>query len=280
MSAAQIARRCRTKPDLTKKLLTACTAMGLLEKRGEGYANTELSKTYLVRASPLYQGDIIAHNAFTRSFWNSLDDEIRLKPSAEHEKPNQHRNFIMGMHNVAVAVRAKLFLDVVELSGRERLFDVGGGPGTYSIAACKRYRQLSAVVFDLPETVEIAKEVITAAGMQERVNVRAGSWETDDFGCGNDVVLLSDVIHGPASNAEMKLQKAYDSMVDGGLLVVQEFLLNDEGTGPLAAAFFDMMVGAFSEGELLCLIRQAKFLKPRVVHHNERIGSAWITAHK
>lgn len=280
MSSEQLAQRCRTKPGLTERLLIACTAMGLLSRHENRYRNTELSKIYLVRGQRLYQGDIIAHSAATWNFWNNLADEILLEPAPGDKEGQEHRNFIMGMHNIAVAGRTDVFIENIDLSERTKLLDVGGGPGTYSIAACMRYPKLKAVVFDLPETVAIAKEIIAAEGMQAKVTTQAGNWETDSFGEDNDVVLLSNILHGSGSKAEMKLKKAYDSMVDGGLLLVQDFLLNDEKTGPLIPALFNVMVGAYSRRELLSIIKEAGFVHDKVVVNSEEIGFTWITAEK
>ena len=116
--------------------------------------------------------------------------------------------------------------------------------------------------------------------MLDRVSVQEGNWDTDDFEKGNDVVLLSDVLHGPDSNAQIKLRKAYDSMVHGGLLVIQEFLLNDAMNGPLIAAVFNLMVGAFSKTQLVAIIEEAGFYEAKLVASSEEIGSSWITAIK
>jgi hypothetical protein len=280
MALEEICQECHTKPDMTEKLLIACTAMDLLEKRGPQYKNTELAQTYLVRGRKLYQGNIIAHSATVWNFWNNLEDEIRIESAPKVKEAQEHRNFIMGMHNIAVAGRAEAFTDHIDLSGRRNLFDVGGGPGTYSIAACRRYPKLKAVVFDLPETIAIANEVIAREGMQDRVTTQAGSWETDTFGEDNDVVLLSNILHGPGSKAEMKLKKAYDSMVQGGLLLVQDFLLNDEKTGPLIPALFNVMVGTYSRCELLSIIKEAGFEHAKVIVSSQEIGFTWITAEK
>lgn len=280
MSSEGLAQKCHTKPEMTEKLLIACTAMGLLERRGPQYKNTELAQTYLVRGQKLYQGNIIAHSATVWNFWNNLENEIWLESAPKDKEADEHRNFIMGMHNIAVAGRAEAFIENIDLSGRKQLLDVGGGPGTYSIAACSRFPKLKAVVFDLPETIAIANEVIAAEGMQDRVTTQAGNWETDTFGEDNDVVLLSNILHGPGSKAEMKLNKAYDSMVDGGLLLVQDFLLNDEKTGPLIPALFNVMVGAYSCCELLSMIKEAGFVRDKVVASSEEIGFTWITAEK
>jgi hypothetical protein len=280
LSSDEIAEQVHCRPEMTEKLSIACVAMGLLEKAGTRYGNTELSQTYLVSGQPLYQGDIIAHAASVWNFWSALEEQLVSDARRQRGKRDEHRSFIMGMHNIAVAGRAQMFIDAVDLSGRKRLFDVGGGPGTYSIAACKRYPELTAVVFDLHETIAIAREVIASEQLQDRVNVQEGNWDTDSFAGGNDVVLLSNVLHGPSSNAQVKLRKAHDSLVSGGLLVIQEFLLNDEKTGPLIPALFNIMVGAYSGNELLSIVEEEGFLEPRVVAACEEIGCSWITARK
>jgi len=280
MSAEQIYRKIKSEPEMTEKLLIACTSMGLLERHEGQYKNTELAQTYLVQGQKLYQGDIIAHSESAWDFWSRLSDRIASGSRRVTIKPADHKNFIMGMHNIAVAGRAQLFIDAVDLTGRKKLFDVGGGPGTYSIAACRRYPELKAVVFDLPETIAIAKELIAKEAMQDKVSLQQGDWETDNFAANNDVVLLSDVLHGPHSNAQMKLKKAYDAMAPGGLLVIQEFLLNDQKTGPLIPALFNIMVGAFCRDELVAIIEQTGFREPALVAESEQIGSSWITAKK
>ena len=116
--------------------------------------------------------------------------------------------------------------------------------------------------------------------MADRIAVQPGNWEVDSFGDGNDVVLFSNVLHGPASNTPMKLSKAYNSLTDGGLLVIQEFLLNDARTGPLIPALFNMMVGAYSKAELFAIIEEAGFCEAKLVNNCEKIGSSWIVAKK
>lgn len=280
MSGEQICRTIKSDPEMMKKLLIACVAMGLLERHEGQYKNTDLAQKYLVRGQELYQGDIITHSATVWDFWSELVSHVVSGTKPTVIKPADHKNFIMGMHNIAVTGRAQLFIDSVDLTGRKKLFDVGGGPGTYSIAACRRYPELKAVVFDLPETIAITKEIISKEGIQDVITVREGDWETDDFGEDNDVVLLSDVMHGPGSKAQMKLKKAYDSLVCGGLVVIQEFLLNDQKTGPLIPALFNIMVGAYSQTEMFGIVEEAGFIKPRLVISSEELGSSWVTASK
>jgi hypothetical protein len=171
LSADEIAEQVRCKPEMIKKLLIACVAMGLLEKTGGSYRNTELSQTYLIAGRSSYQGDIIAHAATVWRFWDTLEEQTVLDPKDRSKKRHEHRSFIKGMHNIAVTGRARMFTDAVDLSGRRRLFDVGGGPATYSISACRLYPELTAVVFDLPDAAAIARQAIATEGSQDRVSV-------------------------------------------------------------------------------------------------------------
>ncbi|MHC4214627.1 MAG: methyltransferase [Planctomycetota bacterium] len=280
LTADQLSKKLDISPEMTEKMLIGCVAMGLLSKDGYCYINTDLAGTYLVKGEPLYQGDMIAHSAQVWNFWSELADHVKGTAKPRDQMPFDHHSFIMGMHNIAVVGRAQMFLDSVDLSGKKQLLDVGGGPGTYSITACKEYPGLQAIVFDLPETIEIARKVIASHEMQDRVTTRPGSWDSDDFGKGNDVVLLSNILHGPNSNAQMKLAKASNSMTAGGLLVVQEFLLDDDKTGPMIPALFNIMVGAYSRAELLAEVAQAGFINAKLVSTSDQIGCNWVTAVK
>ncbi len=279
LSLKELCQRCRTKQAMTEKLLIACAAMGLVERDGSLYKNSGFAATYLVPGAPLYQGDIIAHSDVVRGFWDGLEEEICLEVPTEDEEKT-HRNFIMGMHNITVAGRGNIFTDHINLEGRRRLLDVGGGPGTYSILACTKYTQLKAVVFDLPATIAIARQVVGEQGFMDRIGFCEGDWETDAFGGGFDVVLLSNVMHGEGRLAAMKLAKSIEAMEGGGLLVIQEFLLNDDKSGPLIAALFNVMVGAYSASELLSLVEKAGFVDGRVAVRDDELGAGWITAKK
>ena len=280
LSSEQICKNIDLNPEMTEKLLIACTSLGLVKKEKDEYKNTALAQVYLVKGRELYQGNIISHAASMWDFWGSLighDTGQQERLSLNIEDP---RNFILAMQNVAVTGRVELFMDSVDLTGRKKLLDVGGGPGTYSIAACKKYPYLKAVVFDLPETVCITEEFIAKEKISDRVSVQAGNWDSDTFGHDYDVVLFSNVLHGHGSNAKMKLSKAYESLIDDGLLVIQDFLLNDDKTGPLVPALFNIMVGTYSKKEIIALIEENRFVRSKLVAECERIGSTWITAEK
>lgn len=279
MEAAELAAACGADAGVLEKVLIAGAAMGLLDKDGAGYRNSALSAEYLMEGKPLYQGHMIGHSAKVWDVWSALPEAAGVAEGTS-DAAAVHRNFILGMHNITMAGRGALFLEAVDLTGRRSMADIGGGPGTYSILACQRYTGLWATVFDVPETIAIAREVIAEHGLSGRIAVREGDWETDEFGRGFDTVLMSNVLHGTQSMAAMKLRKAYAALEAGGLLAVQDFVLNDEKTGPLVPALFNVMVGAYSRAELTEEIVKAGFGDVRAVGQNDAVGCMWLTGKK
>jgi hypothetical protein len=76
-----------------------------------------------------------------------------------------------------------------------------------------------------------------------------------------------------------KLRKTYAALNPSGRLIVHDFLLNNEKTGPLGAALFNMMNGAYSIREMLAVVAEAGFVDGQLVTLGDR-GNGLITAVK
>ncbi len=290
LTAEDVASRCGTYPRSTRTLLNASVALGILEKEGDLYRNSAEARESLVRGKPAYIGDAIAHQEDLWQPWGKLHEAVRSnrRVASDYtpvEEPEVHRNFILAMHNRAMR-GASLLAEALDLDGRRQLFDAGGGPGTYSIFLVKRYPGLRAIVFDLPRTIEITKEIIADFGVAQLVTTRAGDYFKDDFGQGNDVVLLSAVLHsmGPEQNKSLLL-KAYDSLVSGGLVVVNEGLISDDGTSPLRVVLFslNMLVNtgegqSYSGTEIMNLMEAVGFVEPRVIPLPQTVGTSLVVS--
>ena len=276
LPAREIAKRCGTHPRSTALLLNACAALAFLCKEGSRYANTPEGLELLARGRPSYMGDGINHSDWLWQAWGQLAEAVRTNsPVVAPREPDQgttmHRDFILAMHNRAMPTGETL-ADNLDLSGRTQLFDVGGGPGTYSCFLAKRNSKLRCVVFDLPPTVPIAKEVIASFGLQRRVATREGDYFRDDFGRGNDVVLLSAILHSLSpARAKLLLKKAYDSLVRKGMVVVQENLVASDRISPTPAVLFslNMLVNtqggrSYTGAEVSSWMRAVGFTKPVV----------------
>jgi len=288
LSAAEVASKCSAHPRSTALLLNACVALGLLEKEGGSYRNSSDAQASLVPGGPGYIGDAIAHQEDLWQAWGRLPDAVRdnrrvVTRQAEGDAAASHRNFILAMHNRAMRA-APVLAEHLDLSDRRQLFDAGGGPGTFSIFLVRRYPGLRAIIFDLPQTIAITREIVGASEVADRISFQPGNYFEDGFGDGNDVVLLSAILHsmGPERSL-MLLRKAYDSLVAGGMVVVNEGLVNADGTGPLSAVLFslNMLVNtgegqSYSEEELSGLMADAGFADTTTIRLPERVGTALV----
>lgn len=251
ISAADIARQLQLDPRGTEKLLNACTALGLLEKDGEVFRLSEESRLFLDRASSIYLGDWMAHWAdmLIKGNWQQLDQSVRtgrpVEPANESFSFDKSRdplnNWVVGMHEMGVAGHADLIASAVSLESAASLLDVGGGPGTYSMYLCRRFPGLQATIVDSPEVGKVAKKLIRQAKLAERIQLVNFDFCTESLGRQFDIVLLSNVLHMcQKAGALAMLRNAANHLAPGGRLVVQEWILNDDASGPELPSLFDL----------------------------------------
>lgn len=226
-------------------LLDALAGVGLVKKDKAGrYRNAPVSSRYLIEGKRNYQGDIIRHAASMWENFSALDDVVRTGLPARHGRHEglQHEAFIMGMHNLSV-LRARDLVDAIGLKGVKTMLDLGGGPGTNAITISKK--GVRATVFDLPETVEIARKVALREKAGGIVFI-SGDFHSDSIGSGYDLILVSQILHAFSGEENLSLlRKCKKALNPGGRVVVQEFPIDKSRTAPPQSALFsvNMLVG-------------------------------------
>ncbi|SRR6266498_204220 len=230
LTAAETARRIRADERGTTLLLEALQALGYVKKKDGRYVNAPMTTKWLLRSSPTsLAGGIPFFESMVFDRWGHLDESIRRgKPMVYgsewlDQRPDGWRIYQEGMIAVARMAADEVVGKVKLPPTARRLLDVGGGHGLYSIKFCRRYPDLSATVFDLPQALELARETIAAEGMGARVTTQEGDFWINDVGAGYDVVLLFNVIHAylPDKNIEL-LRKLFGALNAGGLVVILE----------------------------------------------------------
>ena len=68
-------------------------------------------------------------------------------------------SFIGAMHYRGVK-EAKITAMLLDLSNVNRMLDVGGGSGAFAMEFIKKYPNMSAVVFDLPNVIPITNRYV------------------------------------------------------------------------------------------------------------------------
>jgi ubiquinone/menaquinone biosynthesis C-methylase UbiE len=239
-------------------LLSACAALGLLEKRDGFYYNSPTAEEFLVRGRPYYFGHYVAmvHRHLYQP-WGRLTEAIKAnKPLAWTgdtfegiaADPEAQRNFTEAMHSMSM-FRAKAVFETFDLSPYSHLLDVGGASGAFCIEACHKYPRLRASIFDRPSALATAREKIAGAELSDRIKTCAGDFFKEELPEGADVVLLSHILHdwSPERNRVI-LGKCFAALPPGGLVMVCEVMMDDEKTGPELAALLSLNMLIATEG--------------------------------
>jgi (2Fe-2S) ferredoxin/precorrin-6B methylase 2 len=280
-SATEVATRLRTDPRATEALLNALVALGLLEKGEERFRNGEWAASFLGAGALHDSRAALMHTVHLWPRWSTLTEAVREGTAVAFEEmegrgPDWTDAFIAAMHKNAAA-RAPVVVSALDLTGVERVLDLGGGSGAYAMAFARARPGIEVTVFDLPTVTPLTRRYVAEGGMQERVHTRDGDLRTDSYGAGYDLVFVSAICHmnGPDENRTM-LGKVKQALKPGGRVVIQDFILNEEKTAPTSAALFalNMLVAtregsAYSDAEYAAWLAEAGFAD---VHKVELTG--------
>jgi (2Fe-2S) ferredoxin/predicted O-methyltransferase YrrM len=247
-SAEQIGSRIHANARAAGMLLNVLVALGLLTKSGDDYRNTPESARFFVQGSKDNHRNGMLHTADIWHRWSTLTDAVRRGtriPTDRDNDPKRTHNFIAGMQRNAKD-RAPLVVKALGATGVRRILDLGGGSGAYSIAFAKACPDVRCEILDLPEVVPLTAEYVSKAGVSAQVSLRVGDMLHDPLGSGYDIIMLNAICHMFSEEQNRDLfQRARQALAPNGRLVVQDFILHPDKTGPLQAALFslNMLVG-------------------------------------
>ena len=261
--AHALAAELKAHPEALGRLLDACVGLSLLRRVGDRYENTAVSTTYLTAGSPdRLTGYLHYSNAVMWKLWANLEDAVRegghrWKQTFGWEQPiftsffhddQARREFLMGMHGYGLLSSPKV-VAAFDLSRFRRLVDLGGATGHLAVAACGQYPGLRAVVLDLPDAVPLAREVVGASPVAERIEVVAGDFFADPLPPG-DVYALGRVLHDWTEEKILRLlTRVHDSLPSGGALLIAEKLLEEDRAGPRWALMQHLNMLVCTEGK-------------------------------
>jgi ubiquinone/menaquinone biosynthesis C-methylase UbiE len=257
-------------PRATDRLMNALVALDLLEMENGRFRNSPQAEKYLVKGRPDYLGGL-GHTNHLWDTWSRLTSVVRAGHPAGVGNTDQRdddwlRPFIAAMH-MRAGQGAQQVVGMLDLDGVSRVLDVGGGSGAYAMAFVRARRGISAIVFDLPKVVPLTRMYIQQEGLTAEVGTVEGNYLQDSLGEGYDLVFMSAVIHSNSVNDIRRLfTNAARALRPGGQLVVQEFLMNEDRSGPLQPALFtlNMLVGTpegdtYTESEVRGWMAEAGF---------------------
>lgn len=223
-----------------ERLLNALTALNLLNKNEFKFSNTDSSKAFLVQGSPDYLGNM-EHLSSLWDNWGELNKAVETgEPVNFHhieEKDEEWIEAYISSNHWKACVESNDIIRKLNLKNVNKILDLGGGTGKYSVEFVKAKQDIEAVVFDYPSVIELTKKYIGKSGLSEKITTIGGDFQNDEIGKGYDMIFISNVINYQSiwQNVGM-LQKAYDALNIGGQVVIHERIINDDRTAPVISA--------------------------------------------
>lgn len=243
------------------------------------YANTPAATAYLTKSSRRrLTGYISNSNTAMWRLWANLEDAVRegthrWKQTFGSDGPifanffrdeEAKREFLMGMHGFGM-ISSPHVVAAFDLSRFRRFVDLGGATGHLAIAACRRWGQLEAIVFDLPVAIPLAQEIVGQSPVADRITIVGGDFFVDPLPEG-DLFAVGRILHDWSEEKIHKLlARIYERLPGGGALLIAEKLLADEKDGPRWAQLQDLNMLTCTEGrertlgEYESLLRRAGF---------------------
>jgi acetylserotonin N-methyltransferase len=262
-SAAALATTLKLDAGALERLLDGCVCLRVLAKQGSLYKNTPTASAYLCEQSPARMTGYLKYsNEILWKMWANLEGAVREGTNRWQETfgwdgpifssffktEAAMREFLMGMHGQGL-VSSPQVATAFDLSRFHRLVDLGGATGHLVVAACERYPQLRGVVFDLPETGSLAREIVGASAAASRIEVIAGDFFVDELPEG-DIYSLGRILHDwTEAKGLALLKRIHDRLPAGGALLIAEKLLNEDKSGPHWAVMQNLGMLLYTEGK-------------------------------
>jgi ubiquinone/menaquinone biosynthesis C-methylase UbiE len=249
-SAKELATATKARLDALTRVLDAGVFLKLLENDGAGnYKLASMCRSVLLpSAGDNYVGDWIRNLDFFRQALSKLAESVKQSGPhmnlAEYLRSDKDggRDFELAMQNYAT-LRGKELARHLDTTKCESLLDVGAGPGSYSFNLGLQNPKLKLYVQDMPEVLEVAKEVAKNYPLKNEIHYLPGDAVMGEVPGTYDMVLVSNMLHMIGEQASRGLlKKLYQNVKPGGSVVVQAQFLRDDHMGGRWPAVMDLIL--------------------------------------
>jgi C-methyltransferase len=238
LELSELASRVHAEPDALRRLLRALIGRGVFRRCRDGrYALNAMAAT-LRSDAPLSAAGLarMVGSREHREHWSYLVDAIRtgnaVIPTVNgtdafdylSREPELAETFNRAMAETTEMTLAPL-LAAYRFTGYPTVVDVGGGVGRLISAILQATPGSRGILFDLPQAVADAPNVLRSHGVADRVHIAEGSF-FDTVPTGGDLYVLKNVIHDwPDDQALEILSNVRAAGGPGSAILLVEFVI-------------------------------------------------------
>lgn len=240
LRAEELAARVEANPDALDRLMRALVGEGIFRRTSDGrYALNALGDTLRKDAPVSIAGMAkFVGSPQHREHWSHLADAIRtgeaVIPTLRGMKtfdyivsdPELGAIFNDAMTSISELAIAPV-VAAYDFSRFSTIADVGGGHGRLLAAILEATPAARGVLYDLPQVVEGAPELLNRYGVADRVRIVAGSF-FESVPPGADAYLMKNIIHDwPDTEALTILRNVRTAAAPGTTLLLIEGVIPD-----------------------------------------------------
>ena len=266
------------------RLLAAAEPLRLVEQRGPGLWGlgmlggvlvTNTAVTALVEHHATLYADLRDPVALLRgetdpslaSYWPYADEHGQSPTLLTEDKVAEYSQLMSASQPLV----AGEILSAHSFGKHRTLLDVGGGQGTFVMAAAKAFPHLNLMVFDLPAVASLANQSFAREGLTERAKAYGGSFFETPLPEGADVITVIRVLYDHDDHRALAILQAVRRVLPkGGTLIVAEPMSDTPGAETMGDAYFGFYLLAMGNGKsrsasrLAELMTESGFLGPRL----------------
>jgi hypothetical protein len=263
---AELARDVGMPERTTRILADALVASGMLLRHGGRYHNSQAA-ALLSGRGPFDLSGLVRLGAGLRLPWPHVPGETgwalrlwreviepqwagletALREDTATFKPDelnaeQQRLWSEGIA-LLTAPAAERLARIYAFGRHHRALDLGGGTGSFVLAALRRHSNLTGTLFEVPRVADLARARLAGDPAAARLAILAGDFFADPIPPNHDAIILANVAHlfAPARNQAL-LRQVRAAASPGARLLLVDFWTNASRTDPPLAA---LMAGSF-----------------------------------
>lgn len=256
LSAEALGVRSGLPEERARTLLTALASLGLVSVEEGSFSNAPAAEAFLVKGAKYDFGDYLRLQV-DRQMYRLLDqiepalaDDLPEDATGSYadwfSDPEEARVYSESQHAGSLGP-ARSLAKLADLSEARRLLDVGGGTGAMSITLCGAYPELSSTILEFPNVARLGRRHVSEAGLEGRIEYLEGNALETPWPEGQDAVLMSYLFSGvPGEAHEGLIEGAMRVLSPGGRIMIHDFVVESDRTGPKLAALWQLQHTAFT----------------------------------
>jgi ubiquinone/menaquinone biosynthesis C-methylase UbiE len=226
----EIAQRLGFKSDITEALLNVYLSLELVEKNRQAYKLTPESQEYLLKASPLYQGEVLTMSGNHNDILKELPQKIRGESCESHpSKMWINAQLLTRMAKFALSGMVQQSTEFItslnEFKTLKTMCDLGGNHGSFSMALIDKSPELKSDIIDLPQIKTDIEDYISSQNYENNISaigLDLNKLETLDQTY--DLALASNILQIWKADLGAVFAKINKILNPGGIFVSNHFL--------------------------------------------------------